>query len=63
MLDEKSGSELEDKLEIVKWRENKAGKLLVLCFYLPISILEENVSSDVVVYFFSGRQLQDLRAI
>ena len=35
MLDEKSGFELEDKLEIVKWRENKVGKLLVLCFYLP----------------------------
>ena len=35
VLDEKSGSELEDKLEIVKWRENKVGKLLVLCFYLP----------------------------
>ena len=34
VLDEKSGSELEDKLEIVKWRENKVGKLLVLCFYL-----------------------------
>ena len=35
VLDEKSGSELEDKLEIVKWRENKVGKLLVLCFHLP----------------------------
>ena len=34
VLDEKSGYELEDKLEIVKWRENKVGKLLVLCFYL-----------------------------
>ena len=35
MLDEKSGSELEDKLEIVKWRENKVGKLPFLFFYLP----------------------------
>ena len=35
MLDEKSGSELGDKLEIVKWRENKVGKVLVLCFYRP----------------------------
>ena len=35
MLDEKSGSELGDILEIVKWRENKVGKVLVLCFYRP----------------------------
>ena len=35
VLDEKSGSELGDKLEIVKWRENKVGKVLVLHFYRP----------------------------
>ena len=44
VLDEKSGSELEDKLEIVKWRENKVGKLLVLCFHLPDFQLRKNAS-------------------